>query len=135
MMRELFSDRARPFYSQAPPVVLGPLPPEPLAEYIGIRFEREGRDPQRVLGALLDVTQGHSQRSMMLAAHLFAATAPGEAADEATLEEPLTTALREADGELARALGCAHRLPASRTRRASKWRGALQLGGCAPARH
>jgi uncharacterized protein len=40
MMRELFSDRARPFYAQAPPVALGPLPAEPLAEYVSARFER-----------------------------------------------------------------------------------------------
>lgn len=100
MMRELFADRARPFYAQAAPVALGRLPPAPLAEYVAERFEREGRDCQRVLGALLDVARGHPQRSMMLAAHLFARTPAGQAADETTLEAALTGALLEADGEL-----------------------------------
>ena len=100
MMRELFSDRARPFYAQAPPVALGPLPPGPLAEYVGSRFESGGRDCQRVLGLLLDVARGHPQRSMMLAAHLFARTPTGAAADEATFEDALSGALLEADGEL-----------------------------------
>lgn len=74
MMRELFSDRSRPFYAQAPPVMLGPLPTEPLSAYVAERFEREDRDCQRVLGSLLDATRGHPQRSMMLAAYVFART-------------------------------------------------------------
>lgn len=100
MMRELFSDRVRPFYAQAPALELRPLPPEPLAEYVAVRFEREGRDCQRALGALLDVAGGHPQRSMMLAAHLFVRAPTGQAVDEATFEDALTGALREADGEL-----------------------------------
>lgn len=100
MMRALFSDRARPFYAQAPPLALGPLEPEPLAEYIGVRFERQGRGCEPALGSLLDVAQGHPQRAMLLAAHLFARTPPGEVADQATFEEAVTGALLEADGEL-----------------------------------
>ena len=100
MMRELFADRTRPFYAQATPLTLGPLPPGPLAEYIGARFERHHRDCERVLGALLDLGRGHPQRSMMLAAHLFAATPEGGPADEATLEDALSNAMREADNEL-----------------------------------
>lgn len=100
MMRELFSDRARPFHAQAPPVAFGPLPPEPLADYIGPVFDRDGRDCQRVLGLLLEVARGHPQRSMMLAAHLYARTPGGRPADEATFEDALASALREADGEL-----------------------------------
>ncbi len=100
MMRELFADRARPFYAQAAPLTLGPLPPVPLAEYVGVRFERHRRDCQRVLGALLDLGRGHPQRSMMLAAHLFGATPEGAGADEATLEQALDSAMREAEGEL-----------------------------------
>lgn len=101
MMRELFADRARPFYAQAAPLTLGPLPPGPLAEYVGARFERHRRDCERVLGALLDVARGHPQRSMMLAAHLFAATPDGGRADEGTFEDALAAAMREADNELA----------------------------------
>jgi AAA+ ATPase superfamily predicted ATPase len=100
MMRELFANRTRPFYAQAAPLTLGPLPPGPLAEYIGARFERHHRDCERVLGALLDLGQGHPQRSMMLAAHLFAVTPRGSPATEATLEDALNNAMREADNEL-----------------------------------
>jgi hypothetical protein len=100
MMRELFADRTRPFYAQAAPLTLGPLPPGPLAEYVGARFERHNRDCDRVLGALLDIGRGHPQRSMMLAAHLFAATPEHSAADEATFEDALAAAMREADNEL-----------------------------------
>jgi len=73
---------------------------EPLAEYVAVRFEEQHRDCQRVLGLLLDVTRGHPQRSMMLAAHLFARTPAGGAADEATFEDALAGALLDADGEL-----------------------------------
>jgi uncharacterized protein len=100
MMRELFSDRTRPFYAQAPAVELGPLPSGPLAEYVGGRFEATGRNAERVLGLLLEMGGGHPQRSMMLAAHLFARTPTGAEADEATFEEALSGALLEADGEL-----------------------------------
>ncbi len=100
MMRELFAERTRPFYAQAAPLTLGPLPPGPLAEYVGARFDRHKRDCGRVLGTLLDLGHGHPQRSMMLAAHLFAATPEGSAADEGTLEDALGSAMREADNEL-----------------------------------
>jgi uncharacterized protein len=100
MMRELFANRGRPFYAQAAPLSLGPLPPGPLVEYIGARFERRHRRCDRVLGALLDLSRGHPQRSMMLAAHLFAHTPEGGAADEGTLEDALASAMREAEGEL-----------------------------------
>lgn len=100
MMRELFADRGRPFYAQAAPLALGPLPPGPLAEYIGARFERHRRSCDSMLGRLLDIGRGHPQRSMMLAAHLFACTPEGTSADEGTFEEALASAMREAAGEL-----------------------------------
>ncbi len=100
MMRELFTERGRPFYAQATPLALGPLPLHPLAEHIDARFAEHRRDCSRVLGALLDAGRGHPQRSMMLAAHLFARTPPGRSADEQTFEEALDGAIREASGEL-----------------------------------
>jgi hypothetical protein len=54
----------------------------------------------RVLGTLLDIARGHPQRSMMLAAHLFARTPEEGDADEGNLEDALTSAMREADNEL-----------------------------------
>lgn len=100
MMRELFTDRSRPFYAQAAPLALGPLPPGPLAEYIGVRFERHDRGCDPAIGGLLDLSRGHPQRSMMLAAHLFSATPAGGTADEETLESALDSAMSEAGNEL-----------------------------------
>ena len=100
MMRELFADRSRPFYAQAAPLTLGPLPLGPLAEYVGTRFERHHRGCDRVLGGLLDIARGHPQRSMMLAAHLFASTPSQGSADEGSLEDALASAMREANNEL-----------------------------------
>jgi hypothetical protein len=100
MMRELFNERGRPFYAQASALPLGPLPFDALAEHIDTRFAERGRDCSYVLGALLDACRGHPQRSMMLAAHLFARIPSGGHADEETFEDALSGAIREASGEL-----------------------------------
>jgi uncharacterized protein len=100
MMRELFTERDRLSHAQATPLALGPLPLDAFAEHIDTRFAEHRRDCSRVLGALLDVGRGHPQRSMMLAAHLFARTSPGRSADEETFEDALDGAIRETSGEL-----------------------------------
>lgn len=84
MMRELFADRSRPFFDQASPVVLGPLPDLALAEHVGAAFARTGRSCEPVLGALLGLSGGHPQRSMQLAAHLWRSTPEGGTADHET---------------------------------------------------
>jgi hypothetical protein len=56
MMNALFGDRSRPFFSQAAPVALGPLPDPDLAEYIAKRFEATARHVGgEALGLLLDL--------------------------------------------------------------------------------
>jgi hypothetical protein len=88
-----------------------------------------------VLGLLLDLARRHPQRSMTLAAHLFARTPAGGAADETTIEDALAGALLDADGELhgrwdaltvsqRRAIGCARQR-----------RRAVQPDGHAPTPH
>ena len=67
MMRELFADRRRAFYSKAAPAELPPLPPEEVADYIATRFARTGRDIGHALEPLLTLAQGHPQRTMLLA--------------------------------------------------------------------
>ena len=84
MMRQLFADKKRPFYGQAAPLELGRLPDEALADHISDRFERAGRDPGPALGWLLDLVDGHPQRSMLMAHLLFEQTARGEQSDEET---------------------------------------------------
>jgi uncharacterized protein len=83
MMRDLFSDRRRAFYGQAGPVDLPPLRPDDVAEYVSFRFEATGKQPGAALGPLLDASQGHPQRTMLLAHMLWELTpAGGEASEE-----------------------------------------------------
>jgi hypothetical protein len=105
MMRALFEDRERPFYGQARAVPLGPLASDDLAEYIGARFERSGRDADAALRPLLEVVQGHPQRAMLLSHFLWERTDRGERADESTFSD----ALEAAEDELAEAFDRAWR--------------------------
>lgn len=100
MMRELFSDRHRGFYAQAGQVSLPGLDPQDLAEHIGERFERHGRDVGAALGPLLDVAYGHPQRAMLLAYQLFEHTPPSTAADTDAWSLALRSACLEVDGEI-----------------------------------
>jgi uncharacterized protein len=101
LMRELFSDRRHAFFAQAAPVQLGPLPADELADYITARFrEGGGRDPGEALGPLLDCAEGHPQRAMLLAHHLYESLEPGESAGVEDWLDALQAARREALGEI-----------------------------------
>lgn len=100
MMRELFADRRHAFFAQAAPVAVDLLPAEALVDYIGERFEQAGRDAGTALGPLLSTSEGHPQRSMLLAHHLFERTAHGEVADAEHWTDALGAARHEAAGEL-----------------------------------
>lgn len=95
MMRGLFADRTRPLYGQATALELAPLADEDLSRALGATFEQTNRDADPALGWLLDTAEGHPQRSMQLAAHLWEAIPDGGAADE----ESWITALDRALGE------------------------------------
>lgn len=82
MMRNLFSDRRRAFYGQAGPVDLPPLRPDDVAEYVSYRFEATGKQVGAALGPLLDASQGHPQRTMLLAHILWELTPAGAGATE-----------------------------------------------------
>ena len=84
LMAELFGSRERPLYGQARALVLEPLADEDLAEFIGDRFERSGREVGAALEPLLELTRGHPQRAMLAAHHLWERTGSRKAADEAT---------------------------------------------------
>jgi hypothetical protein len=99
LMREMFADRRHAFFAQAAPVQLGPLPPDALAEFIDGRFADAKRDPGEALGPLLDSSEGHPQRAMLLAHHLFERTARGRVASVETWLDALEAAHREARGE------------------------------------
>lgn len=95
LMEELFSTRERPLYGQARPIRLGPLDDEALAGYIGVRFSDTGRDVGVALEPLLDMARGHPQRAMLLAHHLWEATAPGSDADLGTWERAVSATFDE----------------------------------------
>lgn len=89
MMHQLFADRARPFFDQATPLTLGQLPDAAVAEHIAGVFEQTGRSCDVVVGALVQTADGHPQRAMQLAAHLWQHTEPGSAADHETWQQAL----------------------------------------------
>lgn len=73
LLRALFSDQERPFYGQARPLELPPLPLAEAAQDIAALLERDGllgRAPTAV-DELLAFTGGHPQRTMLLAHHLY----------------------------------------------------------------
>lgn len=100
LMRELFSDRRHAFFAQAAPIDVGPLPPDALADHLTAGFAATRRDPGEVLGPLLDAAEGHPQRAMLLAHHLYERTPPGAAAGVETWQDALAAARREARGEI-----------------------------------
>jgi hypothetical protein len=81
LMLALFSDRERPLFGQARPIVLGPLAEPALGDYIEARFEQSGRSAGEALDSLLALVRGHPQRAMLIAHHLWEATPSGGTAD------------------------------------------------------
>lgn len=104
MMRELFASKRRAFYGQAGAVELAPLSPEDVAEYVGERFERSGRDIGKALGPLIDFCEGHPQRTMLLAHVIFERVPSGGQADASTFTDALDHVLGVEAGDELRAL-------------------------------
>lgn len=100
LMREMFSDRRHAFFAQAAPIALGPLPADELAEFITARFTEARRDPGEALGPLLDASEGHPQRAMLLAHHLYEQVEPPAVATIEHWVDALEAARREAYGEI-----------------------------------
>jgi hypothetical protein len=71
LMRALFSDRERPFYGQARPLELPPLPIDEAGRDIEALLPAGGRDAGSAVDELLAFTGGHPQRSLLLAHHLY----------------------------------------------------------------
>jgi hypothetical protein len=83
LMKQLFENRDRPLYGSAVPMRLGRLRDEDIAGSIADRFTQTGRGVGEALGPLLATAQGHPQRAIMLAYHVWEQV---DAGDTATLE-------------------------------------------------
>ncbi len=71
LMRALFSERERPFYGQARPLELPPLPVAEAARDIEALLRADGLDAGEAVDELLAFTGGHPQRTVLLAHHLY----------------------------------------------------------------
>lgn len=98
LMRALFTDRERPFYGQARPLELPGLPHAEAVADIERTMAEAGPEPAPgLVAALVSFTEGHPQRTMLVAHHLFEAV-------EAGAVEPLASAVDGALDEVADAL-------------------------------
>jgi hypothetical protein len=95
LMLALFSDRERPLFGQARPILLGPLADAALGDYIEAHFEQTGRSAGEALDSLLALVRGHPQRAMLIAHHLWEATPRGETADLDTFAAAVDAVDRE----------------------------------------
>jgi len=100
LMRDLFSDRRHAFFAQAKPIDLPRLDAADLAEYIGSRFENGKRDPGEALEPLLQTADGHPQRAMLLAHHLYENTRPAAVAGSDEWIKGFADATRDANPEV-----------------------------------
>ena len=86
LMRLLFADRERPFYGQARPLELPTLPLHEAARDIEQLLEADGLTDDRAVDELLAITNGHPQRTVLLAHHLYnVLDSRGEADDPAAV--------------------------------------------------
>jgi hypothetical protein len=96
MMRELFETRERPFFGQADPLELAPLPVEESLTELAERFAAEGLDPGEALGELVAFAAGHPQRTMLLAYLLSDRLLDGASGTPLVAAEVVDDALRRA---------------------------------------
>jgi hypothetical protein len=89
LLGELFEHPDSPFYRQADPMTLDPLPRAALGDYIETRFAASRKDVGEALQPLLDLARGHPRAAMILAHALWEQTPENQAADTATWERAL----------------------------------------------
>jgi hypothetical protein len=99
LMRRLFETRGRPLYESAVPLRLGRLVAADIAAHVADRFVATGRGVGEALGPLLESAQGHPQRAILLAHHLWERVPNGSAAGLDTWRETHDAAMGELDSE------------------------------------
>jgi hypothetical protein len=78
LMKQLFESKERPLYGSAVPMRLGRLERVDVAAYVADRFTRTKRSVGEALGALVESADGHPQRTIMLAHHVWEQVPAGE---------------------------------------------------------
>ena len=99
LMAQLFDATDAPLYGQAAPLRLGRLAAPDLAAYVADRFRGSEREVGDALGPLLEVADGHPQRAMLLAHHLWDAVPVGEGATHASWQQAFAEALAQLEPE------------------------------------
>jgi hypothetical protein len=94
LMHALFSEQERPFYGQARPLELPPLPVAEAARDIEALLAGDGLDPGGAVDELLVFSAGHPQRTILLAHHLYDLLAEAEQTDD-LVAEAIERALQE----------------------------------------
>lgn len=94
LMRLLFTHRERPFYGQARPLDLPPLPLDEAARDIEELLKADGLSDDRAVDEILAITGGHPQRTVLLAHHLY-----NLLDDDAATDDPASAALDRAIAE------------------------------------
>jgi uncharacterized protein len=89
LLGELFEHPDSPFYRQADPIALTPLPRAALGDYVETRFATTGRDVGEALEPLLDLARGHPRSAMILAHALWDELPESQTADAATWNRAL----------------------------------------------
>jgi hypothetical protein len=117
MMARMFERHEAPFFGQAEPLTLSPLPIEPTIDEVGRRFAELDLDPGQAAAALVEVAAGHPQRTMLVC-HLLARhlTEPGTADAGADADEVVDAVLTEALDQTAE-IHAAALAPLTRTQR------------------
>ncbi|MBW3614049.1 MAG: ATP-binding protein [Actinobacteria bacterium] len=100
MMRALFTDKGRPFFSQAELLEVGPLTQEAVTGLVHEGFARTNRRAGPVALRIVGFAGGHPQRCMLLADAAWQRTPEGEEATEDTWAEALAAVRRNIDGAL-----------------------------------
>ena len=82
LMQALFSEYERPFYGQARPLELPPLPVDEAANDIEALITADGLEAGSAIDELLVFTGGHPQRTILLAYHLYDLLDRGQEGDD-----------------------------------------------------
>ena len=95
LMRALFDDRERPFYGQARPLTLPPLPQGEAVTDIARLLAVDGLAVTGAVGEIVGLAAGHPQRTMLLAHHLYELLADNAEPQEGLAAAALDRALAE----------------------------------------